>query len=308
MSSFVFERARTFMYRNARPLDMARFQCHFEGGSKEAVMRALSFYQNEDGGFGHALEADCWNPNSTPLHSSTAGSIISEINYENAEHSVIQGLLKWYASGKYFNGKSWDIVVKSNNDYPHAPWWHTESESSCHTDYNGTAQIAGFLMRYGKEGSEPYQLGVRIADEAIEALVSSGDTDMHTCACYVHMLEHIIKAGAEEKVSCEQLKELLHKAVNRMITTDTSKWGGYVCKPSRFMNSRSSAFYPANKAIAEYECKYIADTQLSDGSWDIPWGWEEYPEAWAISKNWWKAQVIIENLLYLKGFGIIFGL
>ena len=37
--SMVFEKAREFMYRNARPLDLARFQYHFEGGSKENVMR-----------------------------------------------------------------------------------------------------------------------------------------------------------------------------------------------------------------------------------------------------------------------------
>lgn len=54
-----FEKARAFVYRNARPLDLARFQYHFEDGSKAAVMRALSYYQNEDGGFGHAVEADC---------------------------------------------------------------------------------------------------------------------------------------------------------------------------------------------------------------------------------------------------------
>ncbi len=305
MGNLVFERARTFMYRNARPLDMARFRYHFENGSKEAVMQALSYYQNEDGGFGHAVEADCWNPNSIPLHGSTAGSIISEINYEDAGHPVIQGLLKWYTGGECFNGKSWDIVVKSNNDYPHAPWWHTESESSCHTDYNGTAQIAGFMIRYGKAGSEAYQLGLRIANEASEAFISSENTDMHTCACYVRMLEHIMQAGAEGQVPCKQLKERLHASVNSMITTDTSKWGGYVCKPSQFMNSRDSAFYPENKEIAEYECKYIADTQLLDGSWDIPWGWKDFPEEWAISKNWWKGHGIIENLLYLKGFGHI---
>ncbi len=303
MSNQIFERARTFMYRNARPLDMARFQYHFEEGSKEAVMQVLSCYQNEDGGFGHAVEADCWNPNSIPLHSNAAGSIISEINYENAGHPVIQGLLKWYMSGACFNGKSWDIVVKSNNDYPHAPWWHTESKSSCHTDYNGTAQIAGFLIRYGEAGSEPYRLGVRIANEAAEALVSSESTDMHTCACYVHMLEDIIKAGAQQEISCKTLKERLHTSVNGMITKDTSKWGGYVCKPSRFMNSRDSEFYPANKEIAEYECGHIVDTQLADGSWEISWGWEAFPDAWAVSKNWWKGQGIIENLLYLKGFG-----
>lgn len=61
------KKARTFIYRNARPLDLARWQYHFEGGSKEAVLTTLAAYQNEDGGFGHALEPDSWNPNSSPI-------------------------------------------------------------------------------------------------------------------------------------------------------------------------------------------------------------------------------------------------
>ena len=77
-----FTKAREFIYRNARPLDLARFQYHFENGSKEAVMSALSYYQNADGGFGSAVEPDCWNPNSIPLHSGSAGDIIArEIDF-----------------------------------------------------------------------------------------------------------------------------------------------------------------------------------------------------------------------------------
>jgi hypothetical protein len=53
-----YDRARAFIYRNARPLDIARFQYHFENGSKDAVLTALAAYQNEDGGFGHALGPD----------------------------------------------------------------------------------------------------------------------------------------------------------------------------------------------------------------------------------------------------------
>lgn len=36
-----FEKAREFMDRNARALDMARFQYHFENGSKENVVTVL---------------------------------------------------------------------------------------------------------------------------------------------------------------------------------------------------------------------------------------------------------------------------
>lgn len=244
MNNLVFERARTFMYRNARPLDIARFQYHFEDGSKEAVMQALSYYQNEDGGFGHALEADYWNPGSTPLHSRAAGSIISEMDYEDAGHPVIQRLLNWY----------------------------TERESSSHADYNGAEQVADFLVRYGKEGSEAYQLGVRIANEAVGAFVSSEYPANKEIAEY----------------ECENI-------------VDTQLSDGSWDIPKGWKNIPDE--WIISKNWWERECEFIVDTQLSDESWDIPRGWEDSPDEWAISRNWWKCQVIIENLLYLKGFG-----
>ena len=46
-----YERARAFMYRCSRPLELALWQHRFEGGSAENVLNALRFYQNEDGGY-----------------------------------------------------------------------------------------------------------------------------------------------------------------------------------------------------------------------------------------------------------------
>jgi hypothetical protein len=78
MTGEVFEKARRFIYRNARPLDLARWRYHFEGGPKEAVVTALAAYQNEDGGFGHALEPDAWNPASSPVQTWAATEILRE--------------------------------------------------------------------------------------------------------------------------------------------------------------------------------------------------------------------------------------
>ena len=100
----MYEKTRRFLYRNARPLDIARWQYHFENGSKEAVLTALSCYQNEDGGFGHALEEDCWNPNSSPIQTWVATEILREIEFTDASHPVIQGILRYLASVfPYFN-------------------------------------------------------------------------------------------------------------------------------------------------------------------------------------------------------------
>ena len=46
-------------------------------------------------------------------------------------------------------------------------------------------------------------------------------------------------------------------------------------------------------------------TQGEDGSWPVTWNWDAYPEAWAVSKNWRKADIIIKDLLYLRSFGKI---
>ena len=304
--NYVFEKAKSFIYRNARPLDLARFRYHFENGSKEDVMNVLSYYQNEDGGFGHAVEADCWNPNSIPLHSNSASGIIREIDWQDASHPVIQGLLKWYESGEYFDGKTWAITVPSNNDYPHAPWWHTESVSTCHTDYNGTTQAAGFIVRYAEKDSDLFRLGVRIANEAVEALSPEKLNDMHTCACYIQMAELFQKANAEHLIPYKELKKKLRKSVNNLIERDTSKWSAYVCQPSTFIHSQDSEYYTDNKEIAEFECEYIIKTQEDDGSWNIGWTWcGNFPDEWAISNNWWKSPWIIQTLLYLKGLGRI---
>lgn len=90
MSKFdeTFGKARVFIYRNARPVDLARWRYHFEDGNREDVLTALAAYQNADGGFGHGLEADNFNPNSNPMHTWNACEILREIGFEDGSYAV----------------------------------------------------------------------------------------------------------------------------------------------------------------------------------------------------------------------------
>ena len=104
-------------------------------------------------------------------------------------------------------------------------------------------------------------------------------------------------------IDLSELKGKIKEQVKNSITSDITSWKtSYSCKPSQFFHSKDSLFYDDNKDISLYECEYIEETQLEDGSWNIPWSWDEYLEQWAISKNWWKVNGIISNLLYLNGF------
>ena len=42
--------------------------------------------------------------------------------------------------------------------------------------------------------------------------------------------------------------------------------------------------------------------QNNDGSWNVTWDWNNYLKEWAISKNWWKSDIIIKNIKYIKEF------
>lgn len=121
-----FKKAKGFVYRNARPLDLARFRFHFENRSADEVLYALSFYQNDDGGFSYAIEPDNWNESSTPIGTWAATMILREIGFSDTSHPIISGILKYLDSGKDFADGKWFNTVPGNNDYPHAVWWKCE--------------------------------------------------------------------------------------------------------------------------------------------------------------------------------------
>lgn len=297
-----YKKAREFIYRNARPIDLARWQYHFEDGKKEEVLKALAYYQNEDGGFGHALEADSWNLHSTPIQTWTATEILREIGFTDREHPVMQGILKYLDSGACFDGHFWYASIVSNNDYPHAPWWHTEESSIW--GYNPTACLAGFVIRFADRESELYEKGCQIAKEAFESLRQEHRVEGETL-CYIRLLQYCREANVTNLIDLDWLEEKLREAVKNNICPRKEDWEfKYVCRPSQYVEGKECIFYEDNKELADYECEFIANTQLEDGSWNLNWQWKDYPEEWTIARNWWKADRAIHNLLYLRGMGV----
>ncbi|WP_209443676.1 hypothetical protein [Paenibacillus camerounensis] len=56
---------------------------------------------------------------------------------------------------------TWRNVIASNNEYPHAPWWHTDSDST----FNPTAILAGFILQHADRESLLFARGLEIAKE-----------------------------------------------------------------------------------------------------------------------------------------------
>ncbi len=98
-----FLRLRKLVHRSARPLDYTKWKFLFENGSCDDFLSVLSSYQNEDGGFGHNIECNNWNPNSSPYtvcialdYLDTTGDHESDI-----KSKIIAGIVTYLSSVRY---------------------------------------------------------------------------------------------------------------------------------------------------------------------------------------------------------------
>ena len=82
MTQAQFQQIRRWVLRNGRPLEWARWQALFEGGSRNQAAEVLSGYQNADGGFGWGLEPDCMNPKSSPYQTGSALALAEALQPE----------------------------------------------------------------------------------------------------------------------------------------------------------------------------------------------------------------------------------
>ena len=318
LSAKDFNEIRQWMYRNARHLELTLWQYEFENGDKDAVLDALAFYQNEDGGFGNTLEPDSWNPNSTPYTTSIAIDILKPIGFADVRHPVISGIFKFLDSGKYFSEDGWHWSIPTNDDYPRAPWWNFsepwgsnfEPDNATGDDgqFGLTAEIISSILRIAEKDSSLYKKSLALAEKIIEIPKKSVEHDDQggNVSAMCMLLETLQHLGLMDKLGANFLPEAVKKMVAHSIVMDSSKWHEYGGWPSNYVETPDSMFYSGYKDIVQQELDYLIKTRPEQDVWGISWSWyenaEKYAKAWAISENWWKGFHVIRKMRFLKNF------
>ncbi|WP_313558740.1 hypothetical protein [Ruminiclostridium cellobioparum] len=297
---------RSWIYRNARHIDLAVWRYYFEKGSKDAVLSALSFYQNEDGGFGHALEADSWNPNSSPYTTFYAIKILKGIGFDDQQHPVMRGIFKYLESNAHCSDDGWYFSIPSNNDFAHAPWWTWDTEANATESIGLTAEIVSFILINAHKNSELFNKALTLSEKIISKLDTADQYGEMGLGGYCALLDAIERTGLTNRFNHSLLSERIKKLVHNIIERDTSKWAYHTRRPSDYIHSPESVFYKENEDIVQTELDYLIDTRPQNGVWDITWSWfennEKYAREFSISENWWKASVAVEKLNHLRNF------
>ena len=112
----------------ARALERSLFEYHFEDGTVDAVVFELGKFQNNDGGFGNALEPDMRSPSSSALATEMGLQTLAKLGVSADDPSVMNAVA-YVLNSLDPDTLTWRVVPLDVNDHPHAPWWHDEGGS-----------------------------------------------------------------------------------------------------------------------------------------------------------------------------------
>jgi hypothetical protein len=306
LSREAFERARGFLKTQARALDRALFEFRFEDGLADAVLAALAAYQNEDGGFGHALEPDMRTPSSSALATEIGLRVLAELDLP-AEHEMVRKAVEYCQSTYDPETKVWRVVPYDTNDHPHAPWWHDEEGSLART-FDGFTIIprAGLVASlYHFCTLVPSDWLHDVAEDTVRALEAQEPVGGGGGDDLVYASELAEATGLPAGLKA-RLVARIRAAVPAVVVRDPQQWSGYCSAPLKVVHSpHSIAADLIADALAEH-LDYTIDHQTDEGTWEPNWSWGEmYPEVWPLAKLEWRGEITLATLMALRAFGRI---
>lgn len=290
-------KAIKYILKNARPLELAIYKYYFENESSQAVVDELSKFQNADGGFGHALEPDFFNLNSSPIATNDAIITLSRVNALDRDSAIVQGIVKYLESHDSFNEdkKRWLFAIDSNKDYPHAIWWEKKGDGI--SKFNPSISLAAFMVYYGNRTS----LYEEIIKEGLDFLENGEEISGDDINCYLFAYELLTANSINDIVDLDTFKDQLCKAIENCICKDIEKYGvEYIPMPSVIFAGKYLDFItPEIKPLISAEKDILGKLQMEDGGFDITWKWyTPYSDEYEQARAWWRPRITIEKLLF----------
>ena len=300
LTQSAFQRAKNFIMDQGRVLDQRRFEFHFEDGSADAVLAALTPYQNEDGGFAHSLEPDIRTPVSSAIVTTVGFQILREVQAPT-NHVLVRKGIQYFIATYRASQQIWHIVPPEVDATPHAPWWNYEKSAETFGQFlvNPRAEIVGYLHEFSD--GVPTKLLKTLTAAVLEHLYSLPDEmEMHDSLCLVRLAE------TEAMPNRNKVWAKLAQAAAYGVARNAEQLTGYILKPLWLVPSPELPLAAGLTDEVEMNLDFEIEQQGEDGSWSPNFSWgDQYPEAWRTAKREWQSRFTVETLKTLKDFGRI---
>jgi hypothetical protein len=299
LSRNAFDRAINFIRGNARPLEKRYLEYRFFNEDEKNILDELEKFQNNDGGFGNAIEPDLRMPYSSPMSTSVGVRYLKEFDKTSRAQKMIKAAIRYFEGSFNEGRKGWYALDRKVNDYPHAPWWHFDEETGMTAIDknwgNPSAEIIAYLFKYIQYVDK---LNVKkLVDIAMKNIVNKEEFNSENeIFCYLKLAEVLNDKN-------KRLKSKLADAIEKVIVYDSSRWNEYVPQPVDFVESpEKQRFSIPNKKINN-NLDFIIELLENRERIELPWGRNYYSKEMEPAYKEWQGILTLKALSILKNYG-----
>lgn len=293
--------ARAFLLAEARPLEAALYRMEFEGAPASEVFTALAAFQNDDGGFGHALEPDWGAPASSVLATTTALQHLRHLDAP-ADHPLVRSAMGWLLRAFDADKMRWPLIPALPTNAPHAPWWTPGPEHpTWFRQYavNPRAEILGYLHHWPAL-ADPAIVETVEADLTRHYTQSTDALDMNELLCTLRLLD-VATLPAPLR---DAARAAAQRSLDVTLARDSVVWESYALQPLHVAPIPLALFAPALAELLAANLDFCIAAQQDDGSWAPQWSWsEQHPDAWPAARRAWQGVLTLEAMRSLRAYG-----
>jgi hypothetical protein len=283
-----FAAADRFLLNQARLLERRLFATCFLGQPAARAVDALRGYQNDDGGFGQALEPDTRCPASLPIYVETAFAALATAGTVDRDMVIRACDFLARTAEQADAGGAVPPAFPVIESFPRAAHW---TEWTYQPGLNPTAGLVGLLYQLGIE--HPWRsAGAAYCWQQLESGALPGDA--HTLTEVLCFLEHAPdrdRAGRHAAVLASNLASI------PMFHLDPGE-PGYGLSPLDVAPQPASRWRSLfTDAQINAHLDRLAKDQQADGGWPIAW---EPPSQAAVAE--WRGIVTLKALRTLTAY------
>jgi hypothetical protein len=278
-----------FLLNQARLLERRLFATCFLGQPAAGVVDALRGYQNDDGGFGHALEPDKRCPASLPIDVETAFQALATAGA--VDHDMVIRACDFLARAaeEADAGGAVPLAFPVIESFPRAAHW---TAWTYEPGLNPTAGLVGLLYQLGVD--HPWRsAGTAYCWQQLESGGLPGDA--HALAETLNFLEHVPDRHRADQQAAALASNLADIPLFHL-DPDAPGYGLSPLNVAPQATSRWRALFTDTQIGAHLD--RLQEDQQADGGWLITW---EPPSQAARSE--WRGIVTLGALRTLTSYG-----